>query len=624
MEGKEGKRGILDSVWLKVAVAAAVVAVPLAAHYLLGIGLVQDALIAAGSRVAGKELDAAVWRERFESIGHPYLGGLSPLSSPHIVLGLALYGTYLLRRGRPGREREAERLALGLAFAAWLVVTAMAVATHEPWEDELHAWQIAQFGAGRMFREMGYEGHFLLWFAILHPLAAHGAPVWTLGLVSWAINAAGMWLLVRKGPFPVYVKLLVMFSVPFLYFNPAIARPYVMIPPLLWLLAGTFREAGRKPVRYCVLLVLLAHTHLYMEGLVGACGVMFVVRDIVLPWRSLSAGERRRRLAGLGVAVAGGVLAVMQVLPAFSQSSFSPRLSLQPGNAIYFLTVSGIRSRPAMIVAVLAMLALLLYAFFADKESFIVAVASLLFMYLFSILIYPAFVENRAVLWFYILIFTVWLLQRKPDALSPGCAKWRAAALWIPLSLLSLLLFQPERNAHDLNHDFYPSIRPVCDYINRHEDSSVPVFSTQDTALVYLDGSHPVYEFDSFPPEELQYRSYEKGVVSLHDEEHVRHFAAYADAVLSSGQYGSRAYFIFFLLPGEQVEAVRDCVERAGERYSYTVCYPQTGIVTDGMVLVEVSDTKREQVSDTKREQESSTKRGQESSTKPGSTWPSL
>ena len=591
MEGKEGKRGILDSVWLKVAVAAAVVAVPLAAHYLLGIGLVQDALIAAGSRVAGKELDAAVWRERFESIGHPYLGGLSPLSSPHIVLGLALYGTYLLRRGRPGREREAERLALGLAFAAWLVVTAMAVATHEPWEDELHAWQIAQFGAGRMFREMGYEGHFLLWFAILHPLAAHGAPVWTLGLVSWAINAAGMWLLVRKGPFPVYVKLLVMFSVPFLYFNPAIARPYVMIPPLLWLLAGTFREAGRKPVRYCVLLVLLAHTHLYMEGLVGACGVMFVVRDIVLPWRSLSAGERRRRLAGLGVAVAGGVLAVMQVLPAFSQSSFRTTPELHLENALYFFSETGIKSLPLRIVALLSMLIALAYTFRRDKEAFIVSSVSLLYMLLFCVFIFFAVAENRAVLWFYIFIFNAWLLCGRKESAADASPEhpWFRRIPVLTLAVFSLLLFQPERNAFDLNHDFYPSVRPPCDYITEHVDASVPVFTTQDSALVYLGGKRPLYELNSFPPKEMEYRSCKRGVSMLYEKENLEAFSSYAGKLFATGDYGHSLYFLVYLPFSYSADALKESIA-AAPQYTYTVLYPASGGIQQGMHLIEVKD----------------------------------
>ena len=604
VEIRDRIRGILDSEAMKICVAALLVLVPLTVHFLLGIGLVQDAVIAAGSRLAGKALDAEVWRQRFESIGHPYLFGANVLFIPQVALLLALYGTCLLRRAWGGREEQADRVSLALIFAAWLLITFMAALTHEPWEDELHAWQIAQFPLGRMFREMGYEGHFLLWFMLLHPFAAGGFPIVTLNILSWLVNAVGVWLLIRKSPFPVYVKILVMFAVPFLYFNPAISRPYVMIPLLLFLLAGCFRDAGRKPVRYCVLLVLLAHTHLYMEGFVGACGVLFLVRDIIVPWKMLGAGEKRHRLIGLGIAAAGGLFAVMQVLPAFTQSSFQTRPELHFGNAIYFFTVSGIRAFPARLLALAAMAVMLFHAYRMDKRVFAASIAGLLFMYLFSILIYPAFVENRAVIWFYLFLFTAWAIRdgNNPSALV-GSRWWRdAAGFWFPLALLSVLLFQPERNAHDLNHDFYPSVRPVCDYINEHVDASVPVFSTQDSVLAYLGGRRPVYAFDSFPPQELEYRSYTKGSVSLHDEEILKHFASNVDALFASGNYGRTAYFIFFLLPGEQVDAVRQCMESSGDRYAYTVLYPRSGsgvggtnaggsaAVTDGVVLVEVKD----------------------------------
>ena len=98
VEIRDRIRRILDSKVTKICVAALLVLVPLTVHFLLGIGLVQDAVIAAGSRLAGKALDAEVWRQRFESIGHPYLFGANVLFIPQVALLLALYGTCLLRR----------------------------------------------------------------------------------------------------------------------------------------------------------------------------------------------------------------------------------------------------------------------------------------------------------------------------------------------------------------------------------------------------------------------------------------------------------------------------------------------------------------------------------------------
>ena len=591
VEIRDRIRRILDSKVTKICVAALLVLVPLTVHFLLGIGLVQDAVIAAGSRLAGKALDAEVWRQRFESIGHPYLFGANVLFIPQVALLLALYGTCLLRRAWGGREEHADRVSLALIFAAWLLITFMAALTHEPWEDELHAWQIAQFPLGRMFREMGYEGHFLLWFMLLHPFAAGGFPIVTLNILSWLVNAVGVWLLIRKSPFPVYVKILVMFAVPFLYFNPAISRPYVMIPLLLFLLAGCFRDAGRKPVRYCVLLVLLAHTHLYMEGFVGACGVLFLVRDIIVPWKMLGAGEKRHRLIGLGIAAAGGLFAVMQVLPAFTQSSFRTTPELHLENALYFFSETGIQSVPLRVVAVLAMLVTLADTFRRDKEAFAVSCAALLYMLLFCVFIFFAVAENRAILWFYIFLFNAWVLR---DGNAPssqlGNPRWQMLPV-ATLALFSVLLFQPERNAHDLNHDFYPSVRPVCDYVTEHLDASVPVFTTQDSSLVYLGGRRPVYAMDSFvfPPQEMEYRSCKRGVPMLYETENLDAFASYAGRLFASGDYGHTLYFLVYLPFEYSAEALRGSIAGAPQ-YTYTVLYPAAGTIGQGMHLIEVKD----------------------------------
>jgi|GEM_PF-6253197 hypothetical protein len=53
VEIRDRIRRILDSKEMKICVAALLVVLPLTAHFLLGIGLVQDAVIAAGSRLAG-------------------------------------------------------------------------------------------------------------------------------------------------------------------------------------------------------------------------------------------------------------------------------------------------------------------------------------------------------------------------------------------------------------------------------------------------------------------------------------------------------------------------------------------------------------------------------------------
>ncbi|MBR4663464.1 MAG: hypothetical protein IKO93_06285, partial [Lentisphaeria bacterium] len=110
-------------------------------------------------------------------------------------------------------------------FFLYLFAALILVFSHEPWEDELQAWCIAQeLSIPEIFHHMRYEGHFALWSLLLKPLIWLNLPLSLLNMLSWAIciGAAGVFLACRR--FGKAVKILMLFSCPLLYWFPVVSR----------------------------------------------------------------------------------------------------------------------------------------------------------------------------------------------------------------------------------------------------------------------------------------------------------------------------------------------------------------------------------------------------------------
>ena len=587
-QGKKAAEKILSSGALKLCVLVILLGVPLAAHFFLGIGLVQDAIISLGGKLAGRPLDGDVWRQRFNELGSPYFSPCIALFNPAFLLACTLWCTWLCHKKRPEQAERADGIVLGLLFAAYLVVTAMSVLTHEPWFDELHAWEIAKYSIAGIFREMGYEGHFMPWFILLYPFAHTGFPPITMNIIAWLINAGAMLFFIRKAPFSVYIKILVMFTAPFLYIYPVLARPYVLIPPLLFLIADAFPRAGKRPVWYCALLALMANTHLYMEGFALAAFIVFAYRDIVLPWGSLTQRQKLRLGAACMVAVLGALFAFLQILPAFTRSAIPTSPSLHLSYAGAFFTKLDIRA-PVLQVAALLLIALALFCSFRlQVAAAVVTAAGMLYMLMFCTVFYSAGSLHRASLWFFMLLFAAWTCAVPSGGTNRlPCRKILAATI----ACLSLMLFQPYRNSSDYNEDF-AGIRPICSYIKKNIGSTAPIFTTEDAALAYLTDGYTLYDLYSYPPAKIQTMSFdrEKSSARAATMDSSIGLYAYIDKILGSGAYGHTIYIFAYLWDDAgEVEAIRSIEERSGGRYAHKVLYPASGKLYEGFNLIEIS-----------------------------------
>ena len=209
-------------------------------------------------------------------------------------------------------------------FFLYLFAALILVFSHEPWEDELQVWCIAQeLSIPEIFHQMRYEGHFALWYLLQKPFIWLNLPLNLMNILAWilCVGAAGMLLACRS--FGSVIKFLLLFSCPLLYWFPVVARNYALIPPALALIAGLYPVRLKKPFAYAFSLLLLVHSHAYMEGLAGILGAFFAW-DLIMHCRRMP-GPAKWKTAGVLALIAAGVLAAfLQVAPAFGVSSFAP------------------------------------------------------------------------------------------------------------------------------------------------------------------------------------------------------------------------------------------------------------------------------------------------------------
>ena len=216
------------------------------------------------------------------------------------------------------QERKAQ-----IVFFLYFLVTLVLVAFHEPWEDELQAWCIARdLSVPEICHQMRYEGHFALWYLLLKPLAFFCSEI-ALNLTSWLLVSAAVMLFLSFRRFGRWFKTAVLLSSPVLYWFPVVSRNYALIPLALVLLAGLYPVRLKRPWAYAFTLLLLVHSHAYMEGLAGILGLFFGL-ELILHCRRMP-GKGMGKVLGILLLLAAGVAAAyLQVAPAFGTSSFAP------------------------------------------------------------------------------------------------------------------------------------------------------------------------------------------------------------------------------------------------------------------------------------------------------------
>lgn len=217
--------------------------------------------------------------------------------------------------------------AVLILYAAIVLVTA---AHHKAWADEAQSWLLARdltltslFG-----KYLHYEGtpglfHLTLWMLCrLH--VSYKAMHYVVAIVA----IAGIWVFLRRSPFPLLVRATLPFTFYLLYQYAIVARSYIAMPLFVFLIASLFTRPGKNPVALAFALGLMAN--LCTQGFVLSAGFA------LLAWIRISeqrrAGERTdgeppawKRLAiAASILLAFWGIAVLTALPARDNSYLPP------------------------------------------------------------------------------------------------------------------------------------------------------------------------------------------------------------------------------------------------------------------------------------------------------------
>ena len=167
------------------------------------------------------------------------------------------------------KAQNKEKITLICMFAVFAMLTFIGAFNHEIWFDEAQAWYIARYNdIPGVIAQMRYEGHPPLWHFVLYIFSHAGCPADVLPFISWFITCITAGLVLWRAPFKPLMKGIIMFSGGFLFYNSVTSRVYCLIMLLLVLIAINYKSRNEHPIRFGILVALLADTHVMMCGLV--------------------------------------------------------------------------------------------------------------------------------------------------------------------------------------------------------------------------------------------------------------------------------------------------------------------------------------------------------------------
>lgn len=152
---------------------------------------------------------------------------------------------------------------------------------HEPWADEAQAWLIARDCTipDMILHVLKYEGHPILWFAILRILHFIHYPYKLFFLLPWIASCIGVYLLVFKSKLPGIIKYLFPFTYFIFYQSAAIARNHSLLFPMFTGIAILYKDRLKHPYWYSLLLILTASVSAY-SFVIAFVFLAFFVIDI--------------------------------------------------------------------------------------------------------------------------------------------------------------------------------------------------------------------------------------------------------------------------------------------------------------------------------------------------------
>lgn len=357
---------------------------------------------------------------------------------------------------------KSQSIFLTIILIFYGVLTFIGAGHHEMWFDEAEAWEIASSNSlGELVQVLQSEGHPFLWYLVLKIIILLNLPCTFMSYVSWLFMFMTGVLIIYKAPFKAYTKLSILFSSGFIYFNCVMSRVYCLIPFILSCIALLYPKRKVYPVLYGLLIALLTNMHICVWGIVAVLGLNMVL-DLIRDLKQNSLKQNFRSVIGLMVASLGVILLFVVMLSSLSTNQEVTSNSKTFGMliesiatvlydvALNGMSLTGVPVFVEVLFSVIFVTAWLLVVYCLRHNS--IACLSLMIFtlgYMFVCGVVWFTIPNRAVLFFFVIVFSFWLSAVSNTSMPATDFSKILNRMTLPVSVMAVKLLQKiENNAH--------------------------------------------------------------------------------------------------------------------------------------------------------------------------------
>lgn len=213
-------------------------------------------------------------------------------------------------------RRDNRTALLPVVLGVFAVATLYLVFWHEPRGDEATPWVIVRNLDFRgLFYMLRHNGHPILWFLCIKAVQSLGFNYLAMEILNWMFSLWGIWLLFYRSALPLFARFGVALA-PICCLEVAFtSRNYAIAMPLVFLAACFYPTARARPLRYSMVLALLASTNVFASAVFVGISLQFLVDQA---WHTGSFAIRplyTRFLLPNLIIVLGALLLFLQLAP---------------------------------------------------------------------------------------------------------------------------------------------------------------------------------------------------------------------------------------------------------------------------------------------------------------------
>ncbi|HXJ40511.1 MAG TPA: hypothetical protein VNH18_14615 [Bryobacteraceae bacterium] len=382
------------------------------------------------------------------------------------------------------------RVLATVIFLAWLGVVVFLACTHLVWRDEVRAMSVSLKGGNvfAMLKGLHGEGHPAVWYLLVragHALVPHPE---SMLLVSIAVGAAAILVLLLRSPFSLPFLLLLLATRFGIYEYTVMARNYGLSMLLMFLFVVFYERHRNKDYLLGVLLFLLVNCNV-PSVLLAAGLLLFWFIDISFGDAPAKSADLRLFAWNAAIAVFGVSICFITVFPTYSDSAaidrsnlglqslfkavLLPSLQYEYSSRLPFIDKMARGIQPLVQGLTIFKSVILLgstLGLLRRRAALVAALTTLVVFSLFFVIVYPAGYRHQA-LWLSFMVCMYWLAgpgdsrhKADPSSLANKALLNRLATAGTALFVLLLILQLPYRT-----HIFESLINPFTALKNRND-----------------------------------------------------------------------------------------------------------------------------------------------------------